>query len=106
MVRYCDLDPPENDDGRPPPGRSGHAEPTRHQSTRITCQSSACAFGERRIGRHADAWREGFAYGFRDDALRLAQREVDDPTVWLTLSRLADRNDRDPDDFGLCGGGR
>ena len=25
--------------------------------------------------RHADAWREGFAYGFRD-ALRLVQREV------------------------------
>ncbi len=59
----------------------------------------------RRIGRHADAWREGFGYGFRE-ALRLAQREVDDPAVWLVLARLADRHDRDPDDFELCGGGR
>jgi hypothetical protein len=41
------------------------------------------------VGRFAHAWREGFGYGFRD-ALRLAQREVDDPAVWLVLDRLAD----------------
>ena len=39
--------------------------------------------------RHADAWREGFAYGFHD-ALRLAAREIHDPDVWAILDRLAD----------------
>jgi hypothetical protein len=42
------------------------------------------------VGRRADAWREGFGYGFRD-ALRLAQRKIDDPAVWVMLDRLADR---------------
>ena len=40
------------------------------------------------VGRRADDWREGFAVGFRD-ALRLAQREIDDPAVWVVLNRLA-----------------
>jgi hypothetical protein len=38
--------------------------------------------------RRRDLWRESFGYGFRD-ALRLAQREIDDPHVWLVLDRLA-----------------
>ena len=45
--------------------------------------------------RHADAWREGFAYGFRD-ALRLIRREVDDPHMRLILSQLADRYGVEP----------
>jgi len=57
------------------------------------------------VGRHADAWREDFAYGFRD-ALRLAARELNDPALWLALSRLADRYDHGPDDYQLCGGRR
>ena len=93
---------PEDDDGRPPPGRSAHAEPAVTQplstSARIRTEGhidSNCVPRQCRrniVGRHADAWREGFAYGFRD-ALRLAQREIHDPAVWLALSRLADRYD-------------
>jgi hypothetical protein len=57
------------------------------------------------VGRHSDAWREGFAYGFRD-ALRLAARELDDPHAWLVLHRLVDRYDLDDDGYELCSGGR
>ena len=42
------------------------------------------------VGRFVHAWREGFGYGFRD-ALRLAQRQIDDPAVWVVLDRLADK---------------
>jgi hypothetical protein len=43
------------------------------------------------VGRCAGvAWREGFGYGFRD-ALRLAQRELDDPHAWAVLDRIADQ---------------
>lgn len=43
-------------------------------------------------GRYGDVWRQGFGCGFRD-ALRVAARRVDDPAVWLMLSRLADEYD-------------
>jgi hypothetical protein len=59
----------------------------------------------RMIGRRAQFWRVGFSAG-AVDALRVAARAIDDPDVWLVLSRLAERYDRDPDDFELCGGGR
>lgn len=45
--------------------------------------------------RAGDVWREGFSHGFRD-ALRLAQRRIDDPEVWAVLDRLAD-------DYSLAG---
>ena len=41
------------------------------------------------VGRYADVWRDGYGTGFRD-ALRLAQREINDPAVWVLLDRIAD----------------
>ena len=61
-------------------GRPGGCEPSRRCCRRM-------------IGRPADVWREGFAYGFRD-ALRLAAREIPNPDVgrcspgWLTTTSL------------------
>jgi hypothetical protein len=71
------------------------------QSAHTTDRSHAIATRQCRcnkVSRRAAAWRDGFAYGFRD-ALRLAQRELDDPHAWVLLDRLADRYD-------LCGGDR
>jgi hypothetical protein len=90
------------EDGAPkgPTGSSGH--PT----TPTKSNDSATGRQRRRgatVGRCAYAWREGFTRGALD-ALRVAQREIDDPNLWLLLSRLADRYG-DPDDYELAGGG-
>ena len=77
------------------------AEHHHQQSSRTTDKSHAIAARQCRcntVSRPADAWRDGFAHGFRD-ALRLAQREFDDPHAWLVLDQLADRDE-------LCGGER
>lgn len=58
----------------------------------------------RTIGRPAHLWRDGFRRG-AVDALRLVGREIPDPAVRVVLSRLAERYDRDPDEYDLCGGG-
>lgn len=89
----------EDDDGRPPPGRpphvaqvvatTEHSTPAPIKTSR--CVDSICAPRQCRrntVGRREDAWREGFGYGFRD-ALRLAQREINDLDALLVLTRLA-----------------
>ena len=67
-------------------GASPDAEPHHQQSAGSTHTDQIQDIAP--VGRFARAWRTGFAYGFRD-ALRLAQREIDDPAVWVVLDRLA-----------------
>jgi hypothetical protein len=90
---------PGDDDARPKPGHAEQVVATTN-STPATIKASGHLHAKpagrqcchNTVGRHADAWREGFGYGFRD-ALRLAAREIDDPAVWLVLDRLAERGD-------------
>jgi len=65
-----DLGPPGDGSGPAPPGEPDHAvsAAARPPNNRNT---SSPMRRRNTVGRHADAWREGFGYGFRD-ALRLA----------------------------------
>jgi hypothetical protein len=72
------------------------ADGTTNRANR-TAPTRRCG-GNAPVGRRACVFREGFRRGALD-ALRVAQREINDPAVWVTLSRLADRYDRDPDDL-------
>ena len=56
----------------------------------------------RMIIRPAHLWRDGFRRA-AVDVLRVAMREIDDPTVWSVLARLAERYD-DPDEYELAAG--
>jgi hypothetical protein len=81
----------------PPGGRGAPGEFPRghhHQRWPLITKNQHPRFNH--PGSYGCAWRQGFAFGFRD-ALRLAAREVDDPAVWLVLSRLAD-------EYELAGG--
>jgi hypothetical protein len=84
-----------------PPGRNGEGGPSSPETPAAVEEQSASSTSPQlhanrahrqcrhnTVGRHADAWRDGFGCGFRD-ALRLAQREIDDPAVWAVLDRLA-----------------
>jgi hypothetical protein len=88
----------ERDTG--PPGRDGEGGPkpanveeSPNSSTNTTSrrQATGCCHsaGSTPAWRYAHAWREGFCYGFRD-ALRLAAREINDPEVWVVLTRIAE----------------
>lgn len=80
------LRPPENDDGRPPPGRSAHAEQVvaTTSSTPVTIKTSShfdsnCAPRQCRrntVGRYALGFADGFQRG-RVDALRVAMNSPD-----------------------------
>jgi hypothetical protein len=82
MTTGNNLGPPEKRRA----GASPDAEPHRQQSAGSTHTDQIQDIAP--VGRFARAWRTGFAYGFHD-ALRLAQREIDDPAVWVVLDRLA-----------------
>lgn len=101
--------PPENEVGpRGDPEGTDDTITASHRQETGYAHSSATSRQWRRgatVGRYAHAWRDGFTRGALD-ALRVAQREIDDPHAWLLLSRLADRYDVDPDEFELCGGGQ
>lgn len=72
--------------GDPTPEAAGHHhhhQPTRHQ------QHPGGYLHRSTAGR---VFRDGFRRGAQD-ALRLAQRQFNDPEVWWVLAQLADRYD-------------
>lgn len=96
MIPDNGLGPPGNDDGRPEGPATTEQSPHRRTSD-STAAVRQCRYNAP-VGRRASVFREGFRRGALD-ALRVAHREINDPAVWVVLSRLADRYDRDPDDL-------
>jgi len=93
-----DLGPPG---GKERPGATPDARPNQ-KSVAATTNNASVNGPPRQCGdtvavrRPADLFRDGFHCGARD-ALRLAQREIDDPHARAVLARLAD-------DYELAGG--
>jgi hypothetical protein len=87
-----DWGPPEKER----PGAHHNARPFQKSGPHQAHQPAPAYNRPRQCGRYADAWRDGFGYGFRD-ALRLAGRRLP-PEAWPTLDALADEYELAADD--------